>query len=186
MSTDRIIGRRRGFSLIELMIAVAIMSVLASLAAYAWGKQVKRGRLTDMRAVMFEIGSKQQIYEASVGSFLGQATDTFCPATVGSSSTGFNIGSCDAVWTTLGVNAPRSSYFQYQILAGTPAGGDDCTAPSVLPSGFTAAEVCASIDNDTYWWVVVAKADQDGDGNHAVFVTSSTMNGNVYEFQPLE
>jgi prepilin-type N-terminal cleavage/methylation domain-containing protein len=181
--TNRI---RRGFTLIELMIAIAIIAVLAALATYAWGKQIRRGRLADMRAMLYEIGSKQQIYEASVGSFVGQTAATYCPATVGTSAVAFDAGACDAVWSTLGVTAPRSTYFQYQILAGTPAGGDDCTAPSDLPAGFNSADVCASISDDTFWWVVIAKADQDGDGEESAFVTSSTMSGRVFEYQSIE
>lgn len=179
-------GGRRGFTLIELMIAVAILAILASLAIVAYGRQTRKSRLVQMRAMMQEIGSKLEVYESFAGSYRGADADAFCPANVGPSAVPFNVAGCANVlqWQELGINATQPTYFQYQILAGGPGPGDDCTKPGATT--LSDQEVCGRIDNNTHWWVIVARADQDGDGVFAEFVTDSTMAGQVYSRRETE
>lgn len=173
-----------GFTLVELMIAVVILGVLATLAGVAYGRQVRKGRLGNMNAMMLEIASKQEQYQGFTGRYAGSTADAFCPANVRASATDFLVGICGnaAVFNELGVTVPRSTYFQYQILAGEP--GTACTKPSA--TGLSSAQVCGRIDPNTHWWVVVARADQDGDGRHAEFVTDSTMNGTIFRVNETE
>jgi len=179
-------GGPRGFTLIELMIAVAIVAVLAALAIFAYGRQVRKARLADMESMMLEIAAKQAAYEGFVGRFAGSAVDAFCPPVVGAGAVDFNVTACGnaQVFDDLGITVPRSTYFQYQILAGSPGPGDDCAAPGGLT--MSQSDVCGRIDNNAHWWVIVARADQNGNGVFAEFVTDSTLGGRVIRFNETE
>jgi prepilin-type N-terminal cleavage/methylation domain-containing protein len=170
---------RKGFTLVELMVAVAIIAVLASLAIVAYGRQTRKSRLVQLRAFMTEIGAKMEVYESFAGEYLPPIADAFCPPNVGTTAVPFNVGACQNAlqWQTIGLNPAQPTYFQFQILAGGP-GQPDCSAPSATL--LTTIEVCGSIDNNTHWWVIVARADQNGNRRFAEFVTSSTMGGRVY------
>ncbi len=52
----------RGFSLIELMIAVAIVSILVAVAYPAYNSYIDRGHRAAAQAVMMDIVNKQQQY----------------------------------------------------------------------------------------------------------------------------
>lgn len=183
--TTMTVRHRRGFTLVELMVAVAILAVLASLAVIAFGRQVKRARLNDMRSMVMQVAAKQEQYFGLTGQYAGPSTGTpVCPSAIRASAVPFAIGSCDSTWAELSITPPRGTYFQYSILAGGPGAGDDCTRPS--ETDLSQNEVCGRIDNDTHWWVVIARGDQDGDGLTSEFVTDSTMNGLFYSERELE
>jgi prepilin-type N-terminal cleavage/methylation domain-containing protein len=175
------VARRRGFTLVELMVAVAIIAVLASLATVAYGRQVKRARLNDMRAVMQHIAAQQEVFFGFNGQYAAPAASAWCPAVIGPSAQPFNEAACGTagLWSQLATRFPGSTYFQYQVLAGTPNAGDDCTPPAGLT--FDDPSICGRIDNASHWYVIIARADQDGDGTFAEFVTDSTMDGLVLE-----
>jgi type IV pilus assembly protein PilE len=53
---------RRGFTLIELIIAVLIVGVLASMAAYAYRMMVNKARMTQAKTVLYHLAKTEAIY----------------------------------------------------------------------------------------------------------------------------
>ncbi len=52
----------RGFSLIELMIAVAVIAVLAAIAYPSYQEHLRKGRRTAAQAFMMDVASREQQY----------------------------------------------------------------------------------------------------------------------------
>ncbi len=52
----------RGFTLIELMIAVAIVSILAAIAYPSYTSYVRKGKRATAQAALLDLASKQQTY----------------------------------------------------------------------------------------------------------------------------
>src|SRR2546430_152017 len=55
-------SRPRGFTLIEIMIAVAIVGILAAIALPAYQDQLRKGRRGAAEAHLMDIAAKQQAY----------------------------------------------------------------------------------------------------------------------------
>ena len=74
----------RGFTLIELMITVAIVGILASVAYPAYTDSVLKGRRSEGRAALIDMMQQQERYNTQTGSYMvlsagatGQAFKTF-------------------------------------------------------------------------------------------------------------
>jgi type IV pilus assembly protein PilE len=50
----------RGFTLIELLIAVAVVSILATIAVAAYTSQVQKSRRTDARSALLDIAGREE------------------------------------------------------------------------------------------------------------------------------
>jgi len=88
-----------GFTLIELMIVVAIMAVLVSIAFPAYNNQMIKSRRTDAERAMVEYGQALERYFTANGKYASSGTT--CGATLPSNSSYYNF-SC-AVDATSGV-----------------------------------------------------------------------------------
>jgi type IV pilus assembly protein PilE len=50
----------RGFTLIELMIAVAVVSILATIAVASYSSQVQKSRRTDARSALLDLAGREE------------------------------------------------------------------------------------------------------------------------------
>jgi type IV pilus assembly protein PilE len=118
-------GVNRGFTLIELMIAVAIVAIIAMIAIPSYTAQIVKGRRSAAEAVLLDIAQRQQQYLLD--------TRGYAP----------NVA---ALNTTTPVNV--SAYYNVQIdplPAGPPPSFTARATP--LPGTAQAGDVTLTIDN---------------------------------------
>ena len=72
--------RKRGFTLIELMIVVVVIAVLATIALTAYNKQVRKSRRADAKQVLSDTALRQEKFRANHVKYFG--TDTTLPADI--------------------------------------------------------------------------------------------------------
>jgi type IV pilus assembly protein PilE len=92
----------RGFTLIELMIAVAIVSILATIAVASYTSQVQKSRRTDARSALLDLaGREEKLFSvanaySALPSDLGYGAGAW-PITVGSGYYQVTVTSPDTV-----------------------------------------------------------------------------------------
>jgi type IV pilus assembly protein PilE len=121
--------RNSGFSLVELMIVIAILGILASVAYPSYTSYVKKGSRADGIDSLLSLAGRMEEYYMN--------NDTYADATVGSAT------SSDGLYTLAITSADGFNY----LLTATPAKGDpECgnlTLDSLGQKGVTAAGATA-------------------------------------------
>lgn len=102
-------GSAKGFTLIELMITVAIIAILASVAYAAYTRQIRQSRRTEAKTVLLDLAGRQERLFSTMNLFSGTPSDLgykvdpdSTPMTVGS---GFYSVDIDATATTFTITA---------------------------------------------------------------------------------
>jgi type IV pilus assembly protein PilE len=69
------VARARGFSLIELMIAVAIVGILVAIAVPSYQEHLRKGRRADAQAFLTQVAQRQQQYLLDARTYAADLTE---------------------------------------------------------------------------------------------------------------
>jgi type IV pilus assembly protein PilA len=170
---------RRGFTLVELMIVVAIVGVLAVIALVGYNKYMRSAAAGEARAMLLSIRGAQDSYKTEVLTYkscgaVSTATDYYPRplATLDNKKAAWDGwgGAQATCWKELNVRAAGPVRYSFATEAGAP-GPINIGAPPSTPSWpFNGAFT----SNDP-WFVAVAAGNYDGppDTNYSILYTSS-------------
>ncbi|MGB5701721.1 MAG: prepilin-type N-terminal cleavage/methylation domain-containing protein [Polyangiales bacterium] len=143
--------RNDGFTITELMIAVVIMGILATIAIPSFTSYIYKARVTEASNFLGEIKQRQDAYRNEFGQFCavnGDDWGTYNPTT---------IPGIDPVtwtptteWAQLGAAPDGPIRFQYATVAGFP--GD------TPPSG-------TNLNDNDHWFAARAQGNLDEDAD---------------------
>jgi prepilin-type N-terminal cleavage/methylation domain-containing protein len=157
--------RRQGFTITELMIAVVIIGVLATLAIPSFTSYIYKARVTEATNFLGRIKQRQESYRNEFGQYCqvnGQAWGSWNPATIpGADPVGW---SSTTEWDQLGAAPDGAVRFRYATVAGLP--GD------TPPSG-------TGLSSDDHWFAARAEGDLDED-SATFFLEAYSQSTNIY------
>jgi len=164
---------RRGFTLAELMIVVAMIGVLAAIAMVGYRKYMRSAATAEVKTVVQGIRISEEAYRAETLQYLGCSTNLtdWYPGTPGekkrpwdNAQTGNAKHDC---FMSLNVQTDGPVRFGYAVMAGI--------APTDKPTDVTYCSGWATAQATVVgpWFVVQAGGDQDGNGILSRFASSS-------------
>lgn len=117
-------NKNRGFTLIEILIVVAVVAIIAAIAWPSYQNQLRKGRRADTQAFMMDIANREQAYLLDQRSY----------ATGGTALSNLNVT----------VPSTVSPYYTVAVADGPAVPGFTITA---TPSGIQAADGVLTLDS---------------------------------------
>jgi len=170
---------RRGFTLVELMIVVAIVGILAVLAVVSYRKIILASHVSEATGMVQNIRVAQEEYFSETRQYANISTslNTWYPQ----ASPSFNVGvtgwggacggACNANmdWSMLPVHVDGPVMFGYATVAGPPG-----QAPVPAQIVVNSQNIVFPSTPQTDWFIVAATCDLDSSGapNTSVYTTS--------------
>jgi type IV pilus assembly protein PilA len=164
--------RQRGFTLIEMMIVVMLVSVLALIATVAYRRWIRNSRINEAQTMLQNFRVAEETFRSENTVYLQTGTSltatALYPSTTPNGMKKTAWGSSPATlgnWAALNIQPNGPVYFGYVIIAGTGA----TAAPEVTING-QAAGFSKLVGQP--WYVAMAMCDVDDD--------TSTPNTTIY------
>ncbi|MDY0001841.1 MAG: prepilin-type N-terminal cleavage/methylation domain-containing protein [Polyangia bacterium] len=152
----------RGFSIVELLIVVAVIGILSAVGVVAYNRYVNRSRQSEVFAMIGAIRSAQEAYKAESSRYLGTGTSEtdFYPV-LGSSGREPSRKSWDPAahgktsWQSLAVSSPsKGLYCGYVVVAGA--------ANDLTGAGARGITLFNNQAPSRAWYYIRAECDFDG------------------------
>lgn len=161
----------RGFTLVELLIVVAMIGIMAALAIMGYRRYLNAAHSSEAKAVISMIKNGQESYKAEMLQYLNVSSSTtswYPNANLnGKPSAWVNQSHGDwGNWKMLNVNPDGPVRFGYVCRAGI---GTTVEVPTVIKP----APTIAALPSGTPWYMVQATTDNDGNGKLAGFASTS-------------
>ena len=124
------LGATGGFTLIELMITVAIVALLASLAYPAYTGSILKGKRAEGRAALTDLLQQQERYLTQTGSYM-----TFvigATGTNGTTQTGTNV---NIPFRTTSGDSPTNAAYRLKADQCGTLGRNECVLLTAVPNG---------------------------------------------------
>lgn len=164
LATRAATSARAGFTLVELMVVIVIVSILSAIAIPQFRNYLQRARTTEAITFLGEIKERQTAYRGEFGQFCavsGSAFGAWAPRTTPDGDTVAWSVPAGSPWNQLGARPDGYVRFVYATIAGNPG-----TSPAGIP-GYTGAD---------FWFVSEALGDLNGDGTQCMFESYSASN----------
>lgn len=124
-------ARQRGFTLIELMIVVVVVSILASIAVPSFMNSIRKGRRADAVAALAELQQAQERHRAN--------NPTYASALTGSGSLGLSSTASPSGYYTLAISGtPTATTYTVTATANSGQSQASDTGCTVLTAAYSA------------------------------------------------
>jgi type IV pilus assembly protein PilA len=167
---------RRGYTLVEVLVVVAMIGVLATLAVASYMRWLRWANIAETKQILGAIATGQQRYYAQTQGYLScssSMTDYYPMAPNGGKHLFHDSSLAQSVcWKVLAAEVTDPTYMGFVTMAGDPG-----TAWPQLP---TDMQITVPAPTDRPWFVALAAGDQDEDGVMSYFVTSSAQPSDVH------
>lgn len=139
-----------GFTLIELMVVIAIVGILASIAYPAYRRQVMRAQRTDATAALLRVAAAQERYYLQNNSYAATAAITTAPPA------GLGIPGTDRRYYTLTIEstdlAAGFTAVAVPVAGGPQVGDTDCARFTLTEALLRGATKSSGTDNTATCW----------------------------------
>ena len=170
---------RRGFTLLELMIVVALIGVLAALIIPSFTEDSNRSKMeAEVGSVFAEIRTKLEGYKVEYGTYISSGADetAYAPTgTLGSTKRSWPVTLPSGLVAIKFVPPDTKVYCGYVVIAG-PAGGG-----TVGPLGASFGMAASPVAN---WYYILAQCNVDGSAAKDGFAFTSSVNSAIQYRNP--